>query len=534
MKRLTRMIVLLFICALLNTASPALAEKPQRGVTVMPQVAAGSVSIAGDYWALIIGIDQYRHAPKLESAVKDATGVRDVLLARYGFSRPHVIELLDQQATGPNIQDALYRLTQDAGPEDNVFIYYAGHGQYDKEGRLGWWVPVEGQPRSPGTFITNAAIRDYIDGMKAKHVYLVADSCFSGTLFGKARAMPPLNDKFFANLYANKSRWGLTSGGTEPVADSGKGGHSIFAYHLIKLLTENSEPYLVPSHIFDQIAPVIANNADQTPRSEPLKNTGDEGGQFVFRLVSVSGGPLPPARPKGSEPTVPSGPSAALSQKQQELAALEEETKRAEDEAKQAELDRQIEAKKQQLAEKKKQLQVASLPTPSLPRQTGREITGKDGAPMLLVPEGEFLYGGNNQRLSLSAFYMDKYEVSTAQYAKYMAAAGAKAPYYWPTSVLVSNGQKPVVGVDWHEADAYCRYYGKRLPTEQEWEKAARGTDGRKYPWGNEEPTSRHANFGKSGFNDYGVLVNVGSLEEGKSPYGIYDLAGNAWEWTSS
>jgi hypothetical protein len=90
-----------------------------------------------------------------------------------------------------------------------------------------------------------------------------------------------------------------------------------------------------------------------------------------------------------------------------------------------------------------------------------------------------------------------------------------------------------VVLVTWDDADAYCRQYGKRLPTEQEWEKAARGTDGRKYPWGNEEPTSRHALFNTT-WNGYGTLAVVGSHEAGASPYGIQDLAGNVWEWTSS
>ena len=311
--------VLVCTIGLCAVSEPALAEskKQDRNIVVAP----GSVQISGEFWALIIGIDKYKEAPALETAVNDARAVRDVLIERYGFKRKHVIELFDQQATGSNIQDALYKLTQDAGPEDSIFIYYAGHGQYDKDGRLGWWVPVEGRPQSPGTFITNASIRDYIDGMKAKHVYLVADSCFSGTLFGKARAMPPINDKFFRQLYANKSRWGLTSGGKEPVADSGKSGHSIFAYHFIKLLKENSDPYLVPSRIFDQIAPVIANNAEQTPRSEPLKGTGDEGGQFVFQLASgvvakgsdsSTSSPKPESAPSGALRQPESAPSVVL------------------------------------------------------------------------------------------------------------------------------------------------------------------------------------------------------------------------------
>jgi formylglycine-generating enzyme required for sulfatase activity len=171
------------------------------------------------------------------------------------------------------------------------------------------------------------------------------------------------------------------------------------------------------------------------------------------------------------------------------------------------------------------------------PRQTGREITGKDGAPMLLVPEGEFLYGDYKQRLSLPAFYMDKYEVTTKLYAAFLQGTSREKPRFWDDVSLASDGDRPVVGVTWSDADAYCRYYGKRLPTEQEWEKAARGTDGRKYPWGNKEPTGRHAKYdhdGKASWHGYATLVSVESYEAGKSPYGLYHMAGNVWEWTSS
>ncbi|MDA0739780.1 MAG: caspase family protein, partial [Nitrospirae bacterium] len=258
----------------------------QRDIGVAPTVAPASVPITGEYWALIIGIDDYQQAPNLESAVKDATAVRDVLKNRYGFQQHRIIELFNQQATGSAIQNALYQLGRQAGTDDSVFIYYAGHGQYDDSGRLGWWVPTEADPKNPGTFIMDVAILNYIKGMQAKHVYLVADSCFSGTLFG-TRALPPIDDQWFAKLYAKSSRWGLTSGANEPVADYGKGGHSVFAYYLLSLLKENTDPYLVPSRIHDRIASLVSNNSRQTPRSEPLKQAGDEGGQFVFRLAST-------------------------------------------------------------------------------------------------------------------------------------------------------------------------------------------------------------------------------------------------------
>ena len=167
---------------------------------------------------------------------------------------------------------------------------------------------------------------------------------------------------------------------------------------------------------------------------------------------------------------------------------------------------------------------------------------------MMLVPAGDFFYGSTKERMSLPAFYMDQFEVTTKHYAEFMQATKRPQPNYWnQLSDTNMAADRPVIGVDWSDADAYCRYYEKRLPTEQEWEKAARGTDGRLYPWGNQEPTSTSANhwmgraqeFTKQGnagrINFYrDRLMSVGSYEADQSPYGIYDLAGNVREWTQS
>jgi formylglycine-generating enzyme required for sulfatase activity len=172
-------------------------------------------------------------------------------------------------------------------------------------------------------------------------------------------------------------------------------------------------------------------------------------------------------------------------------------------------------------------------------RQPSREMIGKDGAPAVLIPAGNFTMGDDEEapirEIYTDPFYIDKYEVTTSRYAKFLQATGSvRPPDYWEEARLDSNRELPVVGIDWHDADAYCRWTGKRLPTEAEWEKAARGTDSRLYPWGNDEPTPARANFGKSAPSPYkGGLSAVGSHAAGKSPYDVQDIAGNASEWVA-
>ena len=171
-----------------------------------------------------------------------------------------------------------------------------------------------------------------------------------------------------------------------------------------------------------------------------------------------------------------------------------------------------------------------------------REITASDGAPMVLVPSGEFIMGSSAasderpaHRVSLDSYYIDKFEVTNARYAKYMEAVTTQqSPHQWSAVKLNEDGDRPVIGVSWADAEAYCRWTGKRLPTEAEWEKAARGTDARKYPWGDEEPREGIANFGRCcGWSGFGLLAKVGTNQAGQSPYGVHDMAGNVWEWVA-
>ncbi len=176
-------------------------------------------------------------------------------------------------------------------------------------------------------------------------------------------------------------------------------------------------------------------------------------------------------------------------------------------------------------------------------------------ADMVLVPAGEFTMGMDESKLdkivgtiggmvkyhdsatpahtvNVDAFYIDKYEVTNADYKKFIEAIGAPIPLSWEDAggdMPKGKGKHPVVYVNWENAVAYCEWVGKRLPTEAEWEKAARGTDGRLYPWGNKF-SRKKLNFEKSRKNG---TTKVGSYKKGISPYGCFDMAGNVWEWTA-
>ncbi|NWF72722.1 MAG: SUMF1/EgtB/PvdO family nonheme iron enzyme [Nitrospirae bacterium] len=160
---------------------------------------------------------------------------------------------------------------------------------------------------------------------------------------------------------------------------------------------------------------------------------------------------------------------------------------------------------------------------------------------MVLVPAGEFTMGSSAgdpdeqpvRKVYLDAFLIDKYQMTVGKYGTFLDATAYEAPADWDVMSKAMHQKRPVVNVDWADADAYCRWAGKRLPTEAEWEKAARGTDGRLYPWGNQLPTDFHANMKKEVWNNHVVLTPVGMYEGGKSPYGVYDMAGNVWEWVS-
>ena len=173
-------------------------------------------------------------------------------------------------------------------------------------------------------------------------------------------------------------------------------------------------------------------------------------------------------------------------------------------------------------------------------RQPGSEIIGKDGAPAVLIAGGTFNMGDDEQsplrEIFLDGFYLDKHEVTLSRYARFLKeTGGVRAPEEWEDADINKSGDLPVVGVDWQDANSYCRWTGRRLPTEAEWEKAARGGDNRIYPWGDDPPSVSTATFARdSKLPAYkGGVDPVGKHEAGKSPYGAYNLSGNVSEWVA-
>ncbi len=234
----------------------------------------------GRFFALLMGVSDYTHPGMndLRHPVGDARRLSEVLLQRYGFE-PAATTVLSNP-TRSAVMDALQRLRGQTLPDDNVLIFYAGHGVWDEDAKQGYWQPADSDPTLTSTWISNSSIVDALRPLKARHVLLVTDACFGGTISTRGGTVDP----YVTANYRPKSRKVMTSGAKEPVPDQ-----SVFLDYLLKRLSDNKDEYLSSRILFSRLEQAVTNNSptQQRPQHETLLNAGDEGGLFFFPLKKI-------------------------------------------------------------------------------------------------------------------------------------------------------------------------------------------------------------------------------------------------------
>lgn len=242
----------------------------------------------GRYYALVIGNNNYRVIPKLRTAVNDAQAVAEVLRRRYGFQTTVLLN-----ANRYQLLSALNTLRERLTSQDNLLIYYAGHGALDEDNSRGFWLPVDAEPNSTTNWIASYQITDVLKATSAKQIFLVADSCYSGMLTRSAitRLSTGMTDderqRWYRAMATKHARVALTSGGVQPVLDGGGGGrHSVFASAFIQALEQNSEVLegqRLAQTVTQRVAiSVAASQVQQVPLYAPLSYAGHEAGDFFF------------------------------------------------------------------------------------------------------------------------------------------------------------------------------------------------------------------------------------------------------------
>ncbi len=397
---------------------------------------------------------------------------------------------------------------------------------------MGYLLPVGADPANiVGTAMPMSEVKDMASLLKAKHVFFAVDACFSGLL--AARSVPRAEKRVdAAYLTRGRLRQILTAGERDqPVLE--EGGHGLFTRRLLEAMegeADNSPRDGVLTAM--EVAAFVQGRviASSSSRQTPFFGTMDGVGQFVITAPGMGG-------VRESPETDLTRMRAKLEAERRKLDAEETRLERERLEAEQKSLEakrRRIEAAKKRIAALKKDIGVPPLSRPpkrqkvavgpGTPQQIG---SGLDT--MVKVPLGWFIMGSNRgenrekpqRRVYLDAFYFDKYPVTNVRFRRFGTPKNDQGS-------KLNGARQPVVGVTWNQARDYCRSVGKRLPTEAEWEKAARGVDGRKYPWGNQWDGSKVIWDKNSGAKTHPVDRTYNTH---RSPYGAVDMSGNTWEW---
>jgi hypothetical protein len=248
-------------------------SEPANLLTTRPQLELGR------YNSLIIGNNTYHNITPLKSAVNDARAIAELLTKDYGFNNTLLLNATREQIIG-----TLDKLRRDLKGDDNLLIYYAGHGVLDTDTDRGYWLPVDAKSSTRANWISNTEITDALKAFRARHVLVVADSCYSGALLRSVRVKSKAStdsDEYVSRMALKKSRTVLTSGGVEPVLDRGGGKHSVFAKVFMNVLREN-KGIIDGESLFSMLRRQVVLNSSQTPEYSDVRFAGHEGGDFLF------------------------------------------------------------------------------------------------------------------------------------------------------------------------------------------------------------------------------------------------------------
>ncbi|MEN8155831.1 MAG: caspase family protein [Bacteroidota bacterium] len=238
---------------------------------------AERISSEAVYYGLIVGIDQYRDTeiPDLNNPIKDAGNLYNILVEDYRFKEENI--RLIKNATRAELIRSLDELSEKVTTDDNLLIFYAGHGWWDAEAENGYWLPTDAHRDEKTNWFRNSTLVDYLKEIESKHTLLIADACFGGSIFA-TRAAFGEKEKTYKALYEMPSRKAMTSGlKNEEVPDQ-----SAFTKYLIKKLKSNNDTYLSSEQLFSSFRKDVINNSDATPKYGEIKKVGDEGGDFIF------------------------------------------------------------------------------------------------------------------------------------------------------------------------------------------------------------------------------------------------------------
>lgn len=230
----------------------------------------------GENYLLLIGIDQYQHWKPLHNAVKDVKDISRLLTERYQFDADRVMTLFNEDATEDNIRRKLLDIKKTITKEDNLVVFFSGHGFYDTDLDEGYWVPANARKDNPSDYISNSDVLKWIRSIKTHHTLIVVDSCFSGTLVSQSRS-EVLSEKYpSCRIFA--------SGRKELVDDGQPGTNSPFAKAILTRLLYNTDRVLRASELIHNVTKTVESQAGQAPIEGRIKDAGDEGGEFVFHL----------------------------------------------------------------------------------------------------------------------------------------------------------------------------------------------------------------------------------------------------------